>query len=212
MASKSVDLNELYKLPLPAQLGVALGVIALILGLGYFLIFSDQYSSLKAAEAEEITLKEDFEKKARQAAQLPALEKQLEKINESFAILLRQLPTDAEVPNLIQELHDAASANGMRLDTVLPQATVNDDQIDILPYKISLTGNHDQLSRFSRDVGKLSRIITLNDIEFKPVQNKDNTFTLTAVAHTYKAVEASANTESASEVAGSQSQGAANEN
>ena len=193
MASKDIQLNDLYKLPFPAQLGLAVGLVIAILALGYFLIFSDQYTSLGTTEQEEVTLRDDYSKKAQAAAQLPALKKQLEQINSSFSVLLKQLPTEAEVPNLIQELHDAASSNGMRLDKVMPQAVVNDGPIDILPYDISLTGSHAQLSRFARDVGKLSRIITLSNIKFVPTKpDSSDTFTLSAQANTYKAVDSNA--------------------
>ena len=190
MASKSIELNDLYKLNPIAKLGLALALIGVILLLGYFLFFSGKYDELKAAEAEEVTLRSDYEAKAKAAAQLPALKKQLEEINTSFAILLKQLPTDAEVPNLIQELHDAASSNGMRLDKVIPQPIVNDGPIDILPYQISLTGTHAQLSQFARDVGKLSRIITLSEMKLAADQKeKSNLFILEAKANTYKAVD-----------------------
>ncbi|UOO90397.1 type 4a pilus biogenesis protein PilO [Vitreoscilla massiliensis] len=196
MASKSLELNDLYKLNPIAQLGLALGIIVLILGLAYFVFYSGQLDELKVAETEEVKLKEDFESKAKAAAQLPILKKQLEQINTTFAILLKQLPTDAEVPNLLQELHDAASSNGMRLDKVIPQPIVNDGPIDILPYQISLTGSHAQLSQFARDVGKLSRIITLSEMKLEQDKKdkKDKNapvtqFVLEAKANTYKAVD-----------------------
>ena len=191
MASKSLELNDLYKLNPIAQIGLALGIIALILALAYFTLYSGQLDELKAAEAEEVKLKGDYETKAKAAAQLPILKKQLEQINTTFAILLKQLPTDAEVPNLLQELHDAASSNGMRLDKVIPQPIVNNGPIDILPYQISLTGTHAQLSQFARDVGKLSRIITLSEMKLTTDKNeKSNLFILEAKANTYKAVDA----------------------
>lgn len=193
-SSKEFNLQEMYKQSLPVQLGVAAAVIVAILGLGYFFVFSDQRAALASAEQAETKLKDDFSKKAKEAAQLPALKKQLEQINESFSVLLRQLPTDAEVPNLIQELHDAASSSGMRLNTVTPQAIVNDGPIDILPYKIALTGSHQEISAFARSVGKLSRIITLSEIQLKAdsKDDKSNAFTLTAMANTYKAVDPNA--------------------
>ena len=190
MASKSLELNDLYKLNPLAQIGLALGVIALILALAYFVLYSGQLDELKAAEAEEVTLKGDYETKAKAAAQLPILKKQLEQINTTFAILLKQLPTDAEVPNLLQELHDAASSNGMRLDKVIPQPIVNDGPIDILPYQISLTGTKKKKNQYARDVGKLSRIITLSEMKLTADKNeKSNLFILEAKANTYKAVD-----------------------
>ena len=51
MASKSLELNDLYKLNPIAQIGLALGIIALILALAYFVLYSFQLDELKAAEA-----------------------------------------------------------------------------------------------------------------------------------------------------------------
>ena len=65
MASKSLELNDLYKLNPIAQIGLALGIIALILALAYFVLYSGQLDELKAAEAEEVSLKGDFEVKAK---------------------------------------------------------------------------------------------------------------------------------------------------
>lgn len=85
------------------------------------------------------------------------------------------------------------------MDSVTPaqvQNTESDNQTDkkselqviqTLPYNITLTGNYNQISQFLRDVGKLSRIVTLNSIVIKR-NEKDNTLTLNAVANTYKAL------------------------
>lgn len=196
---KAIDLNSLPQQSKPVQLGIAGAIIVIILILAYFFVYSSLNEQISQLRQEEETLKQTYTEKSRQAAHLDALKAELDSINGSFNILLKQLPTQAEIPNLIQELHECATKNGLNMDSITPaqvQNTESDNQTDkkselqviqTLPYNITLTGNYNQISQFLRDVGKLSRIVTLNSIVIKR-NEKDNTLTLNAVANTYKAL------------------------
>jgi type IV pilus assembly protein PilO len=192
---KAIDLNSLPQQGKPVQLGMAGGIIIIILVLAYFFVYSDQNEQLSQLKQEEETLKQTYTEKSQQAAHLDALKAELDSINGSFHLLLKQLPTQAEIPNLIQELHECATKNGLNMESVTPAQAQNtysgnkaeQQVIQTLPYNITLTGNYNQISQFMRDVGKLSRIITLNAIVLKR-NDKDNTLTLKAVANTYKAL------------------------
>ena len=192
---KAIDLNSLPQQSKPVQLGIAGAIIVIILILAYFFVYSGLNEQISQLRQEEETLKQTYTEKSRQAAHLDALKAELDSINGSFNILLKQLPTQAEIPNLIQELHECATKNGLNMDSLTPTQVQNTDTdknseqqiIQTLPYYITLTGNYNQISQFLRDVGKLSRIVTLNSIVIKR-NEKDNTLTLNAVANTYKAL------------------------
>ena len=111
----------------------------------------------------------------------------MEVLNKSFTVLLRQLPTDAEIPNLIQELHQAASSNGMRLSALTPQAVITDEYVQTLPYELVISGQYNQIAQFVRDIGGLSRIITLSALNLSK-DEKTGQITLKAIASTYKAL------------------------
>ena len=198
---KAIDLNSLPQQSKPVQLGIAGGIIIVILVLAYFFVYSGVNQRITELKQQEDQLKQTYITKSKQAAHLDKLQSELEQINGSFNLLLRQLPTQAEIPNLIQELHECATKNGLNMDSISPViiggANTSSNQINgseeaqqviqTLPYKITLTGNYNQISQFVRDVGKLSRIVTLNTIVLKS-NEKDNTLTLNAVANTYKAL------------------------
>lgn len=194
----NIDLNNLYKQSKQVQLGAAAGVVALVMLVAYFGIFKGQWENITALkEEEENTLKPDYEDKAQQAASLPILKDELAQIRTAFEVLLKQLPTDAEIPNLIQELHQAGAKNNMRMNSVKPLAPINDENVQQLPYEISITGSYDKIAQFTRDVGRLSRIVTLDTINLTPVTQgntpsgeSNGMLTLQARANTYKALEA----------------------
>ncbi|MFQ3071639.1 type 4a pilus biogenesis protein PilO [Neisseria polysaccharea] len=198
MASKSsknnLDFNNLHLLNLPARLFIALLAVTAILGGGYAGLFKSQLESLEEYEAKETELKNTYKQKSIDAASLDNLKEELAAIRSAFNIMLKQLPTDSEIPNLVQELHQAGSSNGLRLDSVIPQPPVDDGPIQRLPYSISITGNYNQISQFTRDVGSLSRIITLESLKITQsaengggADGKSSILNLSAIATTYKA-------------------------
>lgn len=184
---KNLDIKTLHLLGMPAKLALAGLVVAGVLVLGYTALFRSQLESLDAANNKETELKETYTKKSIEAANLDNLKTELDAIRSSFNVLLKQLPTDAEIPNLIQELHQAGATNGLRMDSVTPNSPVNDGPIQVLPYEIAITGKYGQISQFARDVGTLSRIITLESLKISNKDDKNNLLTLSATANTYKA-------------------------
>ena len=162
MASKDLDFKNLHELNNPLKYGLACLLIIIILGLGYLFFFKEQLAELDVAKEKEVSLKETFRQKSIQAANLNNLKLELEALRASFDQLLKQLPTDKEIPNLIQELNQAASKNGLQLSGLFPLEPINDGAIQRLPYNLSISGQYDQVAKFARDIGELSRIITLS--------------------------------------------------
>lgn len=188
--SKSIDISDLknaYLWSMPAKLVLCLVVIVAILVLSYFFVFSGLIDEYNNKKEEEANLKTDFVSKAKQAANLPVLKEELKRIEESFAILLKQLPTDEEVPNLIQELNQAGSNNSLQMSATTPENPIADGPVQILPYAISTSGTYEQFAKFGKDVGGLSRIVVLNALKVEG--RGGGKLTLNASANTYKAME-----------------------
>ena len=194
---KSIDLKNLPYQSRTVQLIMGAIVIVFILLLAYIFIFSDTNEKINDLKKEEETLKQSYIEKSATAANLDKLKLELNQINSLFQVLLKQLPTSAEIPNLIQELNENAGKNGLTMESITPSQVIQTQSsnkdgigqqlIETLPYHITLRGNYDQITQFVRDIGKLSRIVTINSIVLKKNGN-NNDFTFTAVANTYKAL------------------------
>ena len=185
MASKSLDFSTAYLWPAPLKLLLGVLIIVAFLAVGWFALYKDQKETLDTKQRQEEKLKVDFDKKAKKAASLPTLKKELAELEESFAVLVKQLPTDAEIPNLIQELNQAGSNNSLQMSSTRPLKAEKDGPVEILPYSISTKGSYDQFTKFAKDVGALSRIVVLNTVNV--TTGKDGKLVLDAKANTYKA-------------------------
>ena len=75
---------------------------------------------------------------------------------------------------LLTDINQAGLGRGLQFELFKPAAdeSVKDFYAE-LPITIRITGSYHDIGAFASDVGKLSRIVTLNDIALSP--GKDNT-------------------------------------
>jgi len=161
--------------------------MVLVLVLGYQFHLKDLQGELDQRRAEEETLKQQFGTKAFQAANLEAYKNQMKEMEESFGALLRQLPSDTEVPGLLEDITRTGLGSGLEFEEIklLPEVT---QQFYIeLPIQISVVGGYHDLATFVSGVASLPRIVTLHDFEIKPVSADSTTkLRMTIVAKTYR--------------------------
>lgn len=194
MANK-FDISKLHLQSQPVQWLCAILLAIFLMAIGYFALFQGQMDELTAAQEKEESLKTEFSEKSVRAASLDNLKLELQQIEESTQVLLKQLPTSEEIPTLIQELHQAAAKNNLTMSSVKPEKKVVEGPIERLPFLISVTGSYDQIAQFARDVGQMSRIVTLANISITDADEKSKTptgkLTFSAMANTYKALDVS---------------------
>ena len=167
---KKVDLSELDLNNLGSWPAVVKGiscllllVVALVLGYNFYL--KDLQAMLDGRRAEEVSLKEQFSSKAFQAANLDAYKAQMREMEESFGALLRQLPSDTEVPGLLEDITRTGLGSGLEFEEIKLQPEVAQQFYIELPIQIVVVGGYHDLATFVSGVASLPRIVTLHDFE-----------------------------------------------
>ena len=61
-----------------------------------------------------------FERKSFEAVNLEAYKAQLVEMRESFGALVSQLPSDTEVPGLLEDISAKGELNGLRIESIDP--------------------------------------------------------------------------------------------
>lgn len=182
-----LDLNNLGSWPSPVKAIACLLLLILTLGLGYNFYLSDLQAKLERDRAEEVTLKEQFAGKAFQAANLDAYKDQMKEMEESFGTLLRQLPSDTEVPGLLEDITRTGLGSGLEFEEIKLQPEVVQQFYIELPIQISVVGAYHDLATFVSGVASLPRIVTLHDFEIKPVEEGNTSkLRMNVLAKTYR--------------------------
>jgi len=182
-----LDLNNLGSWPAPVKFITGVILLAVVLALGYYLHLQDMQVQLEQQQAQETTLKQQFSSKAFQAANLDAYKKQMSEMETSFGALLRQLPSDTEVPGLLEDITRTGLGSGLEFEEIKLQPEVVQQFYIELPITIKVIGGYHDLATFVSGVSSLPRIVTLHDFEIKP-EKDDSTSKLqmNIVAKTYR--------------------------
>lgn len=182
-----LDMNNLGSWPAAVKVIAGMLLMALLLGGGYYFYLSDLQASLDQQAAEEASLKQQFSSKAYQAANLESYKTQMIEMEASFGALLRQLPSDTEVPGLLEDITRTGLGSGLEFEEIKLQPEVTQQFYIELPIQIKVVGAYHDLATFVSGVSSLPRIVTLHDFEIKP-QTKDSASKLhmNILAKTYR--------------------------
>ncbi|MFG0419488.1 type 4a pilus biogenesis protein PilO [Pseudomonas sp. zjy_8] len=189
---RSIDLNDLDMNNVgswPAAVRVIAGLLLfiIVLGLGYNFHLKDLQSMLEQYQSEEVTLKQQFSTKAFQAANLEAYKEQMEEMEVSFGALLRQLPSDTEVPGLLEDITRTGLGSGLEFEEIKLQPEVAQQFYIELPIQIKVSGSYHDLATFVSGVASLPRIVTLHDFQLVRASEDSSTrLSMQIMAKTYR--------------------------
>lgn len=150
----------------------------------WFVWLSASDEELKAEQAKELALREDFTKKLVQAVNLEALKKQREQVQQYVTQLEKQLPSKAEMDALLSDINQAGLGRSLQFELFRPGQVSVKDYYAELPISIKVTGRYHDIGAFAADIANLSRIVTLNNIAITPV--KDGMMSMDSTAKTFR--------------------------
>ncbi|MBD8496449.1 type 4a pilus biogenesis protein PilO [Pseudomonas syringae] len=181
-----LDMNNLGSWPAAVKVVACALLMVLVLAFGYFFYVQDMEAQLDGARASEALLKEQYTNKAFQAANLEPYKKQMAEMEDTFGALLRQLPSDTEVPGLLEDITRTGLGSGLEFEEIklLPEAA---QQFYIeLPIQITVQGSYHDLATFVSGVASLPRIVTLHNFDIKPVDKSPAKLRMSILAKTYR--------------------------
>ena len=181
---RDIDINDIPSWPTWTKIAATGLISVLILFAGYWFIVADQIKDLEVAQREEQKLKQTYLEKKALAINLEAYRQQIEEIQETFGVMLKQLPDRTEVPELLIDITQAGLGRGLQFDLFKPQNRRVADFYAELPIAIKVSGTYHQLGNFVSDVAALPRIVTIGDIVLTPVSDTER-LTMTATTKTY---------------------------
>jgi type IV pilus assembly protein PilO len=162
--------------------------VALVFG-GYHFIVTDLQEQKAREIRREVDLKKDFENKAYQAANLEAYRQQMKEMESSFGALISQLPSDTEVPGLLEDITNKGINSGLSFSKIELQKEQAREFYIELPIRIIASGTYHDMGAFVSGVASLPRIVTLKDFTIKPRAGgaRDNSnLEITIMASTYR--------------------------
>lgn len=185
-----IDFEKMGVWPAPAKVFVAVLLIAVVFAATYYVWIKDLNMQLETIVKKEATLKESFRKKSFEAANLEAYRAQMVEMKTTFDSLLSRLPTDTEVPGLLEDIDTRGSESGLTINSIKLEAERAAEYYIELPISIDVEGGYHDLGGFVSGVAGMPRIVTLHD--YSITRKKDSAelaMKISAKTYRYKSQE-----------------------
>jgi len=167
----------------PIKAAAIVIICVLVIAASYYFITTDQLAELETLEQKEQTLRTSFEIKQKKAVNLQDYRDQLTQIEASLGEMIKQMPTKAEVANLLVDISQTGLASGLEFKLFQPSGEIRKDFYSELPIRIQVLGQYEELGLFISGLASLPRIVTVHDVSIKPMKGKD--LAMSAVVKTY---------------------------
>ena len=166
-----------------------LALAILVVVVLWFVWLSGEDEILTQEREKEVKLREEYKTKLAKAINLDALRRQREQVLQYVTQLEKQLPSKAEMDQLLSDINQAGIGRSLQFELFRPGQVAVKDYYAELPIAIKVTGRYHDMGAFSADVAHLSRIVTLNNLTVTP-QKDGSTLTMDATAKTFRYLDA----------------------
>lgn len=171
--------------PLPGRIFLFVLAAAIIIVGSYFAFVKERNLSLAGEQRKESDLRTTFEKRAFEASNLDKYREQMAEMQESFGALVKQLPSDTEVPGLLEDIDEKGIDSRLNIQSITLQPEQTSEFYVELPIEIKVSGGYHEFGAFVSGVAGMPRIVTLHD--FAIIQDgRSGNLDMTIQAKTYR--------------------------
>ena len=176
----------------PPHIRVAILIIlaVVLLFLTYWFDFQHQINKKIRLVREEKTLMQGLTQKQQIAINLPNYQKQFATAETNLHQLVQKLPTQAEVPALVEEISKLGQANGLSFSLLEPMKQQSKKFYVQLPLHIIVSGQYQQITHFIVALANMQRIVSVENFKLvnpnDTLMNEKPTLDLDFEAMTYR--------------------------
>jgi type IV pilus assembly protein PilO len=158
-------MTALAKLPVAAKVGVGAGVVGALMFGYWFVFYSEVASKIEGAQRQKRQLQDELGTQQQAQATYFADRGELALREQRARELNKVLPPEPQEDAFLSSVQQASNAAGIDLKGYTPLDEVNQSFYAKVPMRLELTGKFHQIAKFAYELGKVDRIINVENIE-----------------------------------------------
>lgn len=181
------------KLPLVYRTLITLGTVVLLSAVYIGSIYLPQKDKRDNLEMEIKNTQSQLQNFKRRARDINKLKAELAEKEIKFKEILRQLPDQKEIPNLLTNISNVGKESGLEFLVFKPKPEIPKEFYTEIPIDISVSGSYHNVAMFFDKISKLPRIICVTNLSMGEAKPSERQMILktNCVVTTYKYVEIS---------------------
>jgi type IV pilus assembly protein PilO len=172
---------KLTKIPWYAQVGTAIGLAVVVIGLFYYYVDMPTSADIATGQRDVAKLRAENAKGRATEAKLPEFRAQVAELEAELASLKMILPDEKDAAELLRGLQDVAVRSNLTIKSFKPAPTVTKELHKEWPIVLELEGTYHNLALYFDRVGKQPRIINISGLDVRGVPMPEANLTITAV-------------------------------
>lgn len=156
---------SLAKLPLAGKVGIAVGLSALVLFAYWFVFYSEVSSKIEGAQRQKKSLRDDLARQEQAEATYFQDRGDLALHEQRARELNKALPPEPEEDAFLSSVQQASNSAGIDLQSYAPTEEIPQSFYSKIPMRLEITGKFHQIAKFAYELGKMDRIINVENIE-----------------------------------------------
>lgn len=168
---KNIDLNSIYRWPLSRQLIVFIIIFIVVFYLGYRFMLSGIFLQLEEAERQELDLKQQISLAITKENTLNQEIMQFKKFEQLLARWQAKLITEAEVPQLLNEILKIGAANQITFSLFNPSDEIVEGAYEKVVIKITAVGTYHHIANFVSQLANLNKVVAIKDFSLTNDKN-----------------------------------------
>lgn len=181
-------ITKILDKPKPQKIGILVGILVLLLAVGYLYIYTPYSEQITKLHEEIDNVRADRDRKRAIAANLPKLQRDLREWDVKLKTAVSQLPDSREIPELLSNISTKAREAGLEIVLFRPRAENVQEFYAEIPVDIVVRGGFYSAVTFFDEVGKLNRLVNIDNIDFKnpKVAGEQVNLEISTLATTYR--------------------------
>jgi type IV pilus assembly protein PilO len=181
-------LDNIIKRPRGQKVGILAAIIILLSTLYYTFLYDARSNEIATLSESVESARKDKMIKQQRAVNLAPLQKELIELDARLKEAMARLPDRKEIPDLLSNLSSKARESGLEILLFRPRAENFQEFYAEIPVDIVVRGGYSNAVSFFEEVGKLNRIVNIDNIDFRnPKINGDRVaLDISTMATTYR--------------------------
>jgi type IV pilus assembly protein PilO len=167
-------IDRILNLPDKQKLGVLAGAVILLLLFDYFFLYSSQSQNIAKYRQDIENSQGERDKKKKLAANLPKLKQQLQDLDGMLKEAVAKLPDRKEIPDLLSSISSKAREAGLEIMIFRPKGENYQEFYAEIPVDIVVQGGFHSAVTFFDELGRLSRLVNVQNIEIRNPKPQDD--------------------------------------
>jgi type IV pilus assembly protein PilO len=166
-------LDRIFSLPKKQKIGILAGLIVAVLAFYYTSFYSPQSYRIADLSEQIENSRSERDKKKKMAANRTQLREELRRLDGMLKEAIAQLPSLKEIPELLSSVSTKAREAGLDIILFRPRPENVQEFYAEVPVDVVVRGDFHDTVTFFDEVGRLSRMINMTNIELKTLKGKE---------------------------------------